>query len=209
MNKTKIVLGLLTALLLTSCASIYRAPGLEAREAKHKEIAFLPFDAVIKYRKLPKNTTAEQMKEMEEDMGYIFQEQMYTRFLKKINKYNIEFQDISRTNALLKKNNISYSNFKEYTKDELAKLLGVDAVVSGKILTSKPMSTGAAIAVAVLAGVGTTTNKVDVNVSLHDGMDAKLLFNYDHTYSGGLGSNPESLSKALMKHIEKKFPYRN
>jgi hypothetical protein len=92
--------------------------------------------------------------------------------------------------------------FKKFTVKPSNKL------VSGKIQTSKPMSTGGAIAIAALTGFSTATNKVDINVSLHDGLDSKLLFKYDHSFKGGLGSNPESLSRALMKDLSKKFPYK-
>jgi hypothetical protein len=209
MKSIKFLTVVLGIFLFSSCATIYQSPDLHSRTVNHQKIAFLPFDVTIQYRKLPKNTSLDQIKEMEEDMGYVFQEQMYTRFLQKINYYNVEFQDISQTNALLKKNDVVYSNYKEFTKTELAEILKVDAVISGKILTSKPMSTGGAIALGVLTGYSAATNKVDVNVTVHDASDSKLLFKYDHSYSGGVGSSPEQLAKALMRHIEKNFPYRN
>ena len=208
MKKIKIF-TILVVVLFSNCATIYKTTDLSHRISKHKSIAFLPFDAIIRYKKMPKNTTIEQIKEMESDMGYVFQEQIYTRFLKKIKYYSIEFQDVSMTNALLKKNDITYSNFKEYTKEEIAKILKVDAVVSGKVISSKPMSETGALVLGLLTGIGTATNKVDVNLSLYDALDSKLLFKYDHTYSGGIGSSPERISKALMKAVERKFPYRS
>ncbi|MBT0811606.1 hypothetical protein KIH41_09985 [Litoribacter ruber] len=195
-------------LLLSSCATVYKSPDLKARAPKHKEIAFIPFDAVIQLKKLPKGVSAEQVKQMEADMGLVFQEQMYTRFLKKQKKYNVQIQDVAMTNAILRKNNVTVENIHQFTKEELAHMLDVYAVVSGKVLTSRPMSNGGAIAIAALTGISTSTNKVDINVSLHDGLDSKLLFKYDHSFRGGLGSDPESISKALMKDLSKKFPYK-
>jgi hypothetical protein len=87
-------------------------------------------------------------------------------------------------------------------------MLGVDAMISGTIRRSQPMSTGAAIAVGVLFGVSGETNRVDVNVNLHDGATGKLLWKYDHHESGALGSSSEGLAKSLMKGISKKFPYK-
>ncbi len=209
MKKNSVILSFLLAFFMfTSCATVYQAPDLATRIQRHKKIAFLPFDAFIQYKKLPKNTTVEQLKEMEVEMGFVFQEQMYSRFLRQIKYYNIEIQDIANTNTLLKKNNIEYSQLNDYSKNELAQILGVDAVVSGKIVTSQPMSVGGAIAMNVLFGYSGATNEVNANVSLHDGFDSNLLFKYDHTYSGGLGSSAENLSKAIMKDIERKFPYR-
>lgn len=208
MRNFKKIVFLVFAVILSNCATIYKSTDLSTRTATHKKIAFMPFDAVIKFKRMPKNTTIEQVKEMESDMGYVFQEQVYTRFLKKIKYYDIEFQDVSMTNALLKRNKITYNNYKEYTKEEIAKILKVDAIVSGKILSTKPMSEAGALVLGLLTGIGTATNKVDVNLSLYDGIDSKLLFKYDHTYSGGIGSSSESISKALMRAVERKFPYR-
>lgn len=207
MNKK--FLSIVLIAFLSSCATIYKAPELTERTQKHQRIAFVPFKTVIQYKKLPKNTTVEQIKEMEKDMGYIFQEQMYTRFLTKQKQFRIELLDVSQTNTRLKKNNISYTNLDSYTKAELAQILKVDAIVVGKILTSRPMTTGGAIALGLLTGYAGATNKVDANISLYDGIDDKLLFKYDHTFSGGIGSSPESLSKQMMKHIARKFPYKN
>ena len=70
------------------------------------------------------------------------------------------------------------------------------------------MSTGAAIVVGALFGVWGATNTADVTVSLHDGKDSKLLWKFNHVYSGSVGSSPEQLTNAMMKPIMRKFPYQ-
>jgi hypothetical protein len=52
---------------------------------------------------------------------------LYTYLLRVI-RFSVTVQDIDRTNALLKKNIILKKN-DELTSDELAKILGVDAVI--------------------------------------------------------------------------------
>lgn len=103
---------------------------------------------------------------------------------------------------------VDYDNIDHYTKMELREMLNVDAMISGTIRRSRPMSTGAAIATAILFGVAGNTNRVDINVNLHDGASGKLLWKYDHSESGSLGSSSEGMAKSLMKGISKKFPYK-
>jgi len=205
---SRITVLLIVVSIFSSCAVIYKAPQFPQRASQHKVLALTPLDVTIQYRKLPQGTTIETIKENEKDLGYTFQDQLYTRFLKRLDLYTIDFQDIDKTNSILIKNNISYENLKEYSKEDIAKLLGVDVILSGKILTQKPMSTGGAIALGVLTGLYGSTNKVEVSVTVHDGLDSKLLWKYEHTYSGSVGSSPESISKALFRNLSNKFPYR-
>lgn len=200
------ILGIL--ILVSGCATVYQAPELDRRERSHKQIAILPIESVIKYNKLPEDVSVDQIHEMENEMKYIFQEQLYVRFLKKSSEYRVNFQDIDETNTIFEKHGINANNISEYTKEELATVLNVDAIISGKILTTKPMTTGAAIAVGVVFGVWGPTNQADVTLSVHDGKDSQLMWKYNHTYSGSLGSTPENLTKALMKSIARKFPYQ-
>ena len=116
---------------------------------------------------------------------------------------------MDKTNTILKRNKIDLENLGEYSKDELARLLEVDEVISGNVITTKPMSTGAALAFGVLFNVWGTTNTADVTVSLHSGKDSKLLWKFNHVYSGSVGSSPEELTNAMMKPISRKFPYRS
>lgn len=64
-------------------------------------------------------------------MAKNIQSSMYTFLLRKADKYTVSFQDVDKTNILLKKAGIE-DKLDEMTKDEIAKVLGVDAAVSGK-----------------------------------------------------------------------------
>ncbi len=103
---------------------------------------------------------------------------------------------------------ITSDNISSYTKSDIAHKLGVDAVISGTIRRSKPMSSGSAIALGVLFGAWGSTNRVDITINLHDGSNNVLLWKYDHQASGTIGSSPEELAKSLMNSISKQFPYR-
>jgi hypothetical protein len=72
---------------------------------------------------------------------------------------------------------------------------------------SKPMSDGAAVAVGLLVGTWGPTNEVSVSLSISDCSSKKLIWNYDHKFSGGLGSSPSRLVDGLMRQASKKMPY--
>ena len=211
--RTPVFLLLLVAVLLgsTGCApKIYTDPTFPKAKALHQTVAILPFSVTIDAKKLPKDMTLETVKELEQDEAYLFQEQLYGRFLQRYGKgeYTVTFQDIARTNALLAQAGVAYEDLSAHTREEIAGLLGVDAVIAGTIRRSRPTSTGAAVAVGVLFGVWANTNRVDASMELHDGDSGRLLWKYDHQASGSVGSSSEGLAKSLMKSISKRFPYR-
>ena len=146
--------------------------------------------------------------ELEESVA--FQQQLYMRFLERHKKgeYTVDFQDVDKTNALLTQAGITSKNLGSYTKEELRKILGVDALISGTIHRSQPMSTGTAIVVGVLFGAWGSTNKVDVAMNIHDAATGDLLWKYEHQASGSVGSSSEKLAASLMKNVSKKFPYK-
>ena len=200
---------LFTATLLSSCGpTIYKSAELEGSKRQVRTVAILPFLVSIDSRRLPKGITIETLKESQQKTGYDIQNASYTWFLQRQNHYTVTFQDVDKTNALLKKANITYDSISLQDKGEICKLLGVDAVISGKAILSKPMSEGGAIALTVLVGFGGATNKTSVALSIHN-TKSDLLWKYDYDESGGIGSNSERLTKALMKNASKKFPYKS
>ncbi len=211
MKLNHIVLLATMILALSSCGpTIYMAPNFEKAKSKHKQLAILPFDVLITMKKLPKDMTAEMLKDQEKNTGFSIQSHSYTYFLKEMSKnnYTVTFQDIDKTNALLNKAGFSYDKLKEFSKEELCNTLGVDAVISGKVTMDKPMSDGGAVAVGLIFGVWTSTNKVDVSMTIHDKNNSDLLWKYDWVAEGSVGSSSEQLTKGLMKNVSKKFPYR-
>ncbi len=61
-------------------------------------------------------------------MATNLQQGMYTYLLRKASEYTVSFQDIERTNALLKQKGM-YDRLSEILQDSICKALGVDAVV--------------------------------------------------------------------------------
>lgn len=211
LNVVKKVASLATITLLTACATadIYTNEDFDNYQTAHKEVAVVPFEVTIAQKGTSDGENLAALKSAELEEGVIFQKQLYSQFLKRYSKgeYTVKFQDVDETNILLRRANMADGNIANFTKAEIGQALGVDAVISGNIKRDKPMSTGAAVASTFLLGFGGATNSINVNMTIHDSKNGGLLWSYDHEYKGGVGSSPESVSKALLKASSKKFPY--
>lgn len=194
-------------LFFCSCGpTIYEAAGLQKSKTTMHTLAIIPFAISIDSKRLPKGTTIGTLKESELKTGYDIQNDIYTWFLHRQNKFTVTFQDIDRTNAILKQNNIGYDDIILKDKGELCKLLGVTGIVSGKASLSKPMSEGAAVTILILAGGVGSTNRTMGTLTIHDST-SHLLWKYDYSTSGGIGSSGETVTDKLMKKASKRFPY--
>lgn len=192
----------------TAQTNLYQHPDFDAKTSDHKKIAILPFDANVSLRpKQMKEISQEQLEELEKNEGLSVQSAMYSWFLKRKKRGDmvVDIQDTKRTNALLSQNEIH--DLKAVTTDELAQLLGVDAVITGTFETDKPMSDGASIALGLLVGFWGSTNSATINMSVNDGTDGELLWNYNKRVAGSLGSNTDQLINKLMRKASRRLGY--
>ena len=192
-------------------AQKYLHPQFAELTKTHKQVAILPFKVTIDMKHLPKNTTVEMVRQSEKDEGVEFQRQLYTRLLQKsaAEKYTVGFQDVDQTIALMSKAGFSPDSLAGYTKDEIAKALGVDALISGTVHQTQPTSTGMALAQTFLVGFSGSTQRVDINITIHNGADGQLLWSYDHNDKGGLMNSVEGMAKSLLKKVAGNFPYKS
>ena len=116
----------------------------------------------------------------------------------------VDIQDVETTNAKLAAAGFQEAKF--LTPTDLSRVLNVDGILTSNYSLSKPMSEGAAIAMAVLVGAWAPTNEAVVSLSIHDSRSAKMIWNYDHRLSSSLGS-PAQLVDALMRQASRKMPY--
>jgi hypothetical protein len=207
----KIYTLILTLLFLASgCApGNYSTGSSEQVKLQHKTVAILPFDVTIDVKHVPQGNTQQILLGQQKRTGYDVQTSVYYYLYKEKskNKYTVDFQDIFKTNTKLSEAGVSYETLQMMSKEEICSLLGVDAVISGKVITSRPMSVGAAVAVGALVGVWGPTNRAKATVTVHDKQESKLLWKYNFEYAGTVGSTAESLTTALMKSVSKNFPY--
>lgn len=214
MNKITIKLLVFVCILSGSTASaqtkLFEHPNFETIAKDHKIIAILPFSAKVSLRpKQMKEITPEQLKDMELGEGRAIQNSMYTWFLNRQKRGDllIEVQDPSKTNALLLKSDIT--DLARYTPEELAAILEVDAIITGHFETDKPMSDGASIALGLLVGFWGSTNAATINMSVKNGSDGQLLWNYNKRVAGSLGSSTDTLINTLMRKASRRLAYTN
>ncbi|MCG9972216.1 hypothetical protein [Christiangramia crocea] len=201
------ILFLLNFNQATAQTNLYQHPDFEQKTADHKVVAILPFDANVSLRpKQMKEITPKQLADIEKNEGLSVQSAMYSWFLKRKKRGDllVEIQDPKRTNALLSQNDV---NLKAITSEELAGILGVDAVITGIFETDKPMSDGASIALGLLVGFWGSTNAATLNMSVNDGTDGELLWNYNKRVAGSLGSNTDQLINKLMRKASRRLGY--
>ena len=200
-------------LAASACSpKIYKAEEFNEVTASHKIVAILPAEVSITLRPNGmKKVTKEQLTEMEEKTGNSIQDKMQSWFLKRSGKYKytVKFQDISKTNSILADNKITYSDLKTKSKESLAQLLGVDAVITTRASMKKPMSEDAALALGLIVGVWGSTNDVQTTISINEGKKGDIVWKYDYNATGSVGSNTDRLVNALMRNASKKFPYND
>jgi hypothetical protein len=192
-----------------SAKQVFESPKLQTEIGTHKLVAILPFTVSIKYKKPPKNFNAEANRDQEKSMSKSIQSSMYTFLLRKGESYSVEFQDVEKSNILLKKAGM-LDKMDEFTKDEIAKTLGVDAVIGGTFESEQTRSDGAAIATTILFGsMGGKTGSGTSVLTLNNGKDGELLWRFFKTMDDNIFSSTDDLVERMMRKISRNFPYMN
>lgn len=202
--KQFILIGLVVV-LSSACAKVFYSPDARSLASNHKVIAIIPPKVAIAPRR---KVSPEALKEQQRTESLNFQKEMHAWILKRKmqGKITQELQDIETTNALLER--AGYP-LEPLTTNDMCGILGVDGVITSTFGMSKPMSEGAAVALGVLVGVWGSTNEVTVTMSINDCSNNKQIWNYNHKYSGSVGSTPARMVDDLMRNASKKMPYIN
>jgi hypothetical protein len=202
---TQFSLLFFVAMLLSSCAKIFYSPDAYTLARSQKNIAIVPPTVSIA---ASQKIDVEAMKEQQKTESINFQKEMYSWMLRRKmqGKISQEIQEVETTNAKLKKAGYPETPL---TTAELCTVLGVDGIMTSNYSLSKPMSEGAAIAAVLLVGMWGNTNEVHVSLSISDCTNKKLIWNYDHKYSGSVGSSASRLVDELMRDASDRMPYKN
>ncbi len=199
----KIFLFGLTIVLFSSCAKIFYSPDAFTLAHNQNIIAILPPTVSIAAKR---KVSVETIIEQQRTESLNFQKEMYSWMLKRKMKGSItqEIQEIETTNAKLKK--VGYPE-NPLTIVELCQALEVDGIMTSNYSLSKPVSEGAAVALAIAFGAFASTNQIAVSLSINDCLNKKLIWNFDHNIAGGIGSTSAMLVDAIMRQASKKMPY--
>ncbi|HEV2833043.1 MAG TPA: hypothetical protein VGW31_13770 [Hanamia sp.] len=185
----------------------YSAPNLKTELAKQKLVAILPFDAAITYKRTPKNYDSSANRNEEMSISKNLQQSMFTYLLRKADKYTVSFQDVNRTNALLKSKDI-YSKLDILTADSICKILGVDAVIKCNYAYEKTASeAGAIVKTILIGGMGSKTGSGALTMQIYNGADGNLLWRFYKAMNDDVMSSTDKLMERMMRKVSRNFPY--
>jgi hypothetical protein len=213
--KTMKILSLLFTIFIVSASEgqtreIYVNDSFASLTKNHKLVAILPFKAIVKLRpKQMEKMSPRQFQRLEKDEGLAVQGAIHSYLLKRKEQKNlsINFLDVRTANALLAKNNVTEQNIDSFTPKELAKILNVDAVITGVLSTDKPMSEGASVALALAVGLSGPTNSGKCTININDGATGELLWKYEKTLFRRLGSDTNTVINTIMRKASRQLPY--
>ena len=186
---------------------VYSSPKIRTEIPTHKTVAILPFTATISYRRTPKNFDEAANKAEQSTMATNLQQGMYTYLLRKTEDYTVSFQDVERTNALLKQKGL-YDRLNEVPQDSICKALGVDAVVKCSFTYEKTGSEGGAIVKGVLFGSSfAKTGSGSLTMQVYNGKDGDLLWRFYKEMNEDITSSANEVMERMMRKVARNFPY--
>jgi len=185
---------------------MFEVPNLKEELSNHKTVAILPFRVTISYKKMPKGFDAEGNKLEEQKQGVNMQQGMYTYLLRRAKDYSVSFQDVERTNILLKKSGL-FDKIEETLPDSLAKVLGVDAIIKSSYAYEKTGSEAGAIAKTLLFGIGGNIAVGALTMQINNGKDGLLLWRFYKEMGEAAFSSANDMMERMMRKVSRNFPY--
>lgn len=212
-------------LFLFACSNKYYTAGnFSEKTEDHKVVAILPAEIVFS-GKLPKNLSPEDIAKAEETESVNFQYALMNSILRHANtrKYitTVNFQDVNTTQKILAQNNISLRDSWKKDDNELAKLLGVDAVIRMNIRKQRYMSDEASYGVGVAkqviykTGIGSKVpvpssvgKTFDVYATCNLLSDNQTLWNDNYKRAADWDTQPNVIIEWITDSFGENFPYK-
>ena len=213
------------AFFLFACSNKYYTAGnFSEKTEDHKVVAILPAEIVFS-GKQPKNSSPENIAKAEETESVNFQYALMNSILRHANtrKYitTVNFQDINTTQKILEQNNISVRDSWKKDDNELAKLLGVDAVIRMNIRKQRYMSDEASYGVGVAKQViyktgigskvpvpGSVGKTYDVYATCNLLSDHQTLWNDNYKRAADWDTQPNVIIEWITDSFGENFPYK-
>jgi hypothetical protein len=192
------------AQILEPAKQVYKSPKLKEAVKAHHVVAILPFNAQITYRKTPKDLDSVAHALEEAELGQQVQFEVYSSLLREFFKYKVRFQNTMETNRLLQQAGMT-DNLDAYTKDEIAKALGVDAIIYGDMLR-KENTPNVGVVTAAVFGYD-KTSEVTLTIKIADGKDGELLWRYSKRMNEMGSVESKDVFERQMEKLTRNLPY--
>jgi len=211
MNIMKKLLLIVSAFIYTASFSqgakqIFESPNLKSVVYSAKKVAILPFNVSISYKKMPKGMSLDQIKDNEKAESIQMQQGMYTYLLRRSDDYSVSFQEVDRTNSLLKKSGV-FDNINDVLSDSLCKILGVDAIIKSSWTYAKTGSEAGAIASALLLGVSKGTGSGQLVMQINSAKDGEMVWRMSKEMTESAFSSANALMEQMMRKVGRVFPF--
>ncbi|MEX0362337.1 hypothetical protein [Flagellimonas sp.] len=206
MKKIILLLSFLMVAVGSAQKNIYENRRFDELSENHETLAIIPFIANLD---LKRNVDRNELLDLAKKEGYAVQNALETYFSKrkKRKKFNVDFQNIEDTNAILAQNGITYENLDIHTIKQLCKILEVDGIISGNLNLNILLSKGVPTNFSLLDYFSGDANYGRIGVKVSDGGSGKLLWKYEKAITKKTGKNTTELIDRMMKLASRKFPY--
>lgn len=139
--------------------------------------------------------------------GRAIREAIYYELSRRQDRYTVVIQDIAETDRRLHDAGLTDSAAALLPGPELARLVGVEAVMRGSVTRYRRKGAAGQVVTAVLFGFA-SGSEVKADVAIYDGMDGRMIWQHNIEKSGGIFSSPDALRDDVGGVVAKKFPYR-
>ena len=222
--KIRIIFFLSFLFLMTSCKRYYTVSDFEEITYTHKTVAVLPFE-ILTSGHVPRDLTPEIIEQIEENESKAFQVSFFNKLLGSTRRgkkpLRITLQHYSKTIEMLASNEINIRESWNQDPEKMAKLLGVDAVVRGRIekhqYFSDGLSAGIEIGSAILdvltrgngvGYVGNNNKNVKTDYALVNAEDGGVLWSITYDHKADWTRQPDEMVDNINQRSARHFPYR-
>ncbi|MBK8494769.1 MAG: hypothetical protein IPL50_06920 [Chitinophagaceae bacterium] len=201
------------ALFFTGCSTINSTTDAQAKISNHKTIAIIPFEVRFDLRnKNQKKFTEEELAGVRHFMALGLQQYLYSwlRNYSRKKPFTVNIQNVEITDSILNEKQISYMVLYNMSRIELAKILGVDAVLTPNVIFAQPNSEAASLFAvplgAVPLGSGSVffygrlaTQQMKMQVLLTDGVSETSMWTFQTK------TNNSKLTKPSTSRQKRKY----
>jgi len=198
--------GLFCMFLGNAQKDIFESSRFDELTEEHQVLAIVPF---LTQLDLEQEVSKKERQKLAQREGYAVQDALETYFSrrKKRKKFNVDFQNVKETNALLAQNDIDYNNIDIRTVKELSNILGVDGIISGSLDLNVLLSKGVSTDFNLMDYFRGKTDYGRIGIKISDGSTGKLVWKYEKIITKKTGKNTDELIDKMMKAASRKFPY--
>jgi hypothetical protein len=216
----------LIVVISTGCGNTlrYASRDIDARTIGHQQVAIVP--PVISYTgPIPGDLSKEDQIAIDVGESRMYQNSLYNFLLRKSYKnVRVDMQPIEKTNSLLRDAGINTHESWRMQPQELAEVLGVDAVIRLQVDESRYMSdmaglgidAGRAVINSIFFGPSvypfpvpvTRTADIRSSCSIFDARDGSLIWKMGVIRSTNWSRLPEMVVDDVNRKFARNFPYR-